>query len=88
LLAGTAVNGNFNMNSKLMSAQEIIEKYRITYQTVNHYTNLGLLRIVTKRGNVRMYNQAEVGQRLAKITQLMNEGYPLRLIRKQLEGIR
>jgi len=76
------------MNSKLMSAQKITEKYRITYQTVNHYTNLDLLRIVTKKGNVRMYDQAEVRQRLAKITQLMNEGYPLRLIRKQLEGIR
>jgi len=75
------------MNSKLMSAQKITEKYRITYQTVNHYTNLGLLRIVTKKGNVRMYDQAEVRQRLAKITQLMNEGYPLRLIRKQLEDI-
>jgi len=71
-----------------MSAQKITEKYRITYQTVNHYTNLGLLRIVTKKGNVRMYDQAEVRQRLAKITQLMNEGYPLRLIRKQLECIR
>jgi len=70
-----------------MSAQKITEKYRITYQTVNHYTNLGLLRIVTKKGNVRMYDQAEVRQRLAKITQLMNEGYPLRLIRKQLEDI-
>ena len=76
------------MNSKLMSAQKITEKYHITYQTVNHYTNLDLLRIVTKKGNVRMYDQAEVRQRLAKITQLMNEGYPLRLIRKQLEGIR
>jgi len=76
------------MNNKLMSAQEITERYRITYQTVNHYTNLGLLHIVTKRGNVRMYDQAEVKQRLAKITQLINEGYPLRLIRKQLEGIR
>jgi len=45
------------------------------------------LHIVKKRGNVRMYNQAEVRQRLAKITQLINEGYPLRLIRKQLGGI-
>jgi len=71
-----------------MSAQEITERYRITYQTVNHYTNLGLLRVATKKGNVRMYKREEVKQRLAKITQLMNEGYPLRLIRKQLEGIR
>jgi len=83
-----AVDERSNMNSKLMSAQEITERYRITYQRVNHYTNLGLLRIVTKKGNVRMYVRAEVKQRLAKITQFMNEGYPLRLIRKRLEGIR
>jgi len=75
------------MKDRLISAQEIIRKYHITYQTVNHYTNFGLLRIVTKKGNVRKYDRVEVKQRLAKITQLMNEGYPLRLIRKQLGGI-
>jgi len=72
------------MDNKLISAQKIIEKYHITYQTVNHYTNFGLLRIVLKKGNVRMYNQIEVKHRLAKITELMNKGYPLRLIKKQL----
>ena len=75
------------MKDGLISAQEITRRYHITYQTVNHYTNFGLLHVVMKKGNVRMYTQAEVKQRLAKITQLMNEGYPLRLIRKQLEGI-
>lgn len=64
-----------------------MKRYGITYQTVNHYTNSGLLQVVNKRGNVRMYVQAEVKRRLVKIMQLMDEGYPLRLIRKQLEGI-
>jgi DNA-binding transcriptional MerR regulator len=72
------------MDSKLISAREITVKYHITYQTVNHYTNLGLLRVVVKRGNVRMYGRAKVKHSLAKITQLMNEGYPLRLIKKYL----
>ena len=81
------VNNKRNSKRKLVSAQDIVKKYSITYQTVNHYTNSGLLQVVNKRGNVRMYDQAEVKQRLAKIIQLMDEGYPLRLIRKQLEGI-
>ena len=78
---------NNNSKQKLISAQDIVKKYQITYQTVNHYTNFGLLSVITKRGNVRMYNETKVKQRLVKIMQLMNEGYPLRLIRKQLEGI-
>lgn len=81
------VNNKRNSKRKLVSAQEIVKRYGITYQTVNHYTNSGLLQVVNKRGNVRMYDQVEVKQRLAKIMQLMDEGYPLRLIRKQLEGI-
>ena len=81
------VNNKRNSKRKLVSAQEIVKRYGITYQTVNHYTNSNLLQVVNKRGNVRMYDQAEVKQRLAKIMQLMDEGYPLRLIRKQLEGI-
>ncbi len=76
-----------NSNNKLISAQDIVNKYQITYQTVNHYTNFGLLHVVTKKGNVRMYNAQKVKQRLTKIAQLIGEGYPLRLIRKQLEGI-
>ena len=81
------VNNKRDSKRKLVSAQEIVRRYGITYQTVNHYTNSGLLQVVNKRGNVRMYDQAKVKQRLVKIMQLMDEGYPLRLIRKQLEGI-
>ncbi|HOW42450.1 MAG TPA: MerR family transcriptional regulator [Candidatus Omnitrophota bacterium] len=71
----------------LISAKEITEKYHITYQTVNHYTNLGLLPLVYKKGNVRFYDGAEVKQRLGKIMQLASEGYTLHLIRKQLLGV-
>lgn len=81
------VNSKRNSKRKLVSAQEIVKRYGITYQTVNHYTNSGLLQVVNKRGNVRMYDQVEVKQRLVKIMQLMDEGYPLRLIRKQLGGV-
>lgn len=71
----------------LISAKEITQKYHITYQTVNHYTNLGLLPLVSKKGNVRYYDSALVKQRLEKILGLASEGYTLRLIRKQLLGV-
>ena len=75
------------LNSNLMSATEIIREFQITYQAVNHYTNLGLLDVVTKNGNARMYDRVEVKRRLLEITRLVKEGYPLRLIRKKMTGV-
>ena len=73
--------------SNFISAAQITRKFHITYQAVNHYTNLGLLDVVTKNGNVRMYGRGEVRRRLEKIVQLVREGYSLRLIRKKLTGL-
>ena len=79
------------MNKKtkmaLISAGDIVRRHGLTYQAVNHYTNLGLLQVVTKEGNARMYSKGKVEERLAKISQLVNEGYSLRLIRKKLIGV-
>jgi len=75
------------MNKKLISAKEIISKFNISLQRVNHYTNIGLLSVVTRKGNVRMYDETEVKERIAKISELRNEGYSLRLIHKKLNGI-
>jgi DNA-binding transcriptional MerR regulator len=75
------------MNKKMITAKEIVSKFNISFQTVNHYTNFGLLSVVTKRGNVRFYDEVEVKERLKKISQLISEGYSLRLIRKKLIGI-
>ena len=72
---------------KTMTAKDIIGKFNITFQTVNHYTNLGLLTVVTKKGNVRIYDEGEVKERLSKVAEMVSEGYSLRLIRKKLIGI-
>lgn len=72
---------------RLIAAKEITEKYGISYQTVNHYTDFGLLSLVMKKGNIRFYDEAQVKFRLAKITKLAGEGYSLRLIRKKMLGI-
>lgn len=73
--------------NKLISAKEIMDRFHISYQTVNHYTDFGLLPLVLKKGNVRFYDKEQVKQRLTEITKLASEGYSLRLIRKKLIGI-
>ncbi len=78
---------NKGMKQGLISAAEIVKRFGITYQAVNHYTNLGLLDVVTKNGNVRMYSRIEVRRRLVRIAELVSEGYSLRLIRKKLTGV-
>jgi DNA-binding transcriptional MerR regulator len=72
---------------KMISAKDIIIKYHISYQTVNHYTDFGLLPVSAKRGNVRFYDRNLVEKRLVTIKEMMQEGYSLRLIRKRLVGI-
>jgi DNA-binding transcriptional MerR regulator len=78
---------NKKTRAELISAGEIVRKYNVTYQAVNHYTNLGLLHVVTKDGNMRMYAKSKVKGRLSKISMLVSEGYSLRLIRKKLIGV-
>ena len=73
--------------TNVMSAKEIIDKYSLSYQTVNHYTDFGLLPVTFKKSNVRFYDRNTVDARLKKISELMEEGYSLRLIRKKLLGI-
>jgi DNA-binding transcriptional MerR regulator len=74
-------------HKKLISAKEIMAKYKISYQTINHYTNFGLLSVVLKNGNVRYYNRSLIDKRLRQIRKLIEEGYSLQLIRKKLIGI-
>jgi len=68
----------------LISSQEIVKKYNVSYQTVNYYTNLGLLPVKKRKGNGRLYNEEEIKKSLEKIAQLKDQGYPLRLICKMI----
>lgn len=76
--------GGLKMDSNLITVKEIAQKLDIPFSTINHYTNLGLLRVVAKKKNRRLYDEDEVKERLAKISQLIDEGYPLKLIRRTL----
>lgn len=74
------------MSEKLITIKEIVQKFKLTPYSVNHYTNLGLLRVVSKKKNKRLYNESEVKYRLENIAELTAQGYPLLLINKKLNG--
>jgi DNA-binding transcriptional MerR regulator len=73
--------------NKIISVKDIINKYHISYQTVNHYTDLGLISVALKKGNTRFYDADQVRKRLSVITRLASEGYSLYLIRRKLLGV-
>jgi DNA-binding transcriptional MerR regulator len=72
------------MNDLMIAPNGIVEKFKISYQTLNNYTNIGLLVVRQKKGNARFYKLDEVKQRLDSISKLKNKGYTLRLIRNML----
>ena len=73
-----------SMHRKMISINGIVKKYRLPYSTVNHYTVIGLLSVAARRNNMRLYDEAEVRKRLKRIGELRSKGYPLDLIRKEL----
>lgn len=72
--------------TKLVSSMELVRKFGISYSTLTHYTNLGLLRVVRKNGNKRLYQGNQAKKRLKKIKKLSTEGYPLKIIKKILSN--
>ena len=62
------------------TANEIVRRYRLSYQTLNYYTTLGLLRVAKRNGHERLYDERDVQHQLQTIGRLKDEGYPLRLI--------
>lgn len=74
----------FQERKALIAIGEIANLYGLSKATINYYTNMGLLHIVEKQGNKRLYDDDEVRKRLEKIKEMRRSGYSLRLIRKQL----
>ena len=75
--------------NEIITAMDVVRKFNISYQTLNHYTNFGLLNAVKKRGsgNKRFYLVTEVEKNLNKIDELKGKGYPLKIIAKMLNNI-
>lgn len=74
----------FQERKALITIGDISKLYGLSKATINYYTNMGLLHIVEKQGNKRLYDDDEIRKRLEKIKEMRRSGYSLRLIRKQL----
>ncbi|MFA5092337.1 MAG: MerR family transcriptional regulator [Candidatus Omnitrophota bacterium] len=68
------------MAKTLISPTEIGKIYNLSYQTVNYYTNLGILMVKKRNANNRLYDARQVGACLKKVTDLKSQGYSLKLI--------
>ena len=72
----------------IITAMDVVKKFNISYQTLNHYTNFGLLNAVKKPGlgNKRLYRHSEVMKNLIRIDELKRKGYPLKIISQILNN--
>jgi DNA-binding transcriptional MerR regulator len=74
------------MSKEMLSTLDIVKRHSISYQTVNYYTNLGLLTVRKKKGNTRYFKAGEVRKCLINIAKYKNQGYSLKLIRGLMRG--
>ncbi|MBL7069463.1 MAG: MerR family transcriptional regulator [Candidatus Omnitrophica bacterium] len=68
-----------------VSIKELAKQLKISPATVNYYTNLGFFKIKDRRGNMRLYDKAEISSIFEKVRQLRREGYSLKIIQQKLE---
>ena len=80
ILVANTISLKLLMNKDMLSLNEIAKKFNVSYQTLNYYTSLGLVNPSSRKGNKRLYIAKDVSERLKKINDLKNKGYPLRII--------
>ncbi len=69
--------------AELISIKDIVKSYNLSYQMVNHYTRMGLLNVVERKGYKRLYDKRQTEEHIKKIIRLKKQGYTLPLIRDQ-----
>ncbi|MBI3333809.1 MAG: MerR family transcriptional regulator [Candidatus Omnitrophica bacterium] len=72
--------------NRLISLKEVAQRTGSSLSVLNYYVNLGLLPVADRQGNKRLFIEKEIFRHLQEIHQLRREGYPLRIIRRQLQG--
>ena len=72
------------MSNNLVNTKTAAKVLGISLASVNYYTNLGLLKVTDRKGNMRLYDKNEITGIFDTIQRLRKEGYPLRLIQQRL----
>lgn len=69
---------------RLITLQEVSRRTGATLSSLNYYVNLGLLPVADRQGNKRLFHREKALNRFKEIDRLRREGYPLRMIRREL----
>ncbi len=76
---------NLKKNDTEVTAKELADLTGETYFTIDHWTDMRLLRAKRIHGRKRYYDKQESTKRCKKIRELQNQKYGLELISKELE---
>ncbi len=71
------------MTKNLITVEEVAKRFDISTATVNYYTNIGLIQVLQKKKNRRLYDGQDVAKRINEIREKLNMGYTLRLIQRE-----
>lgn len=71
------------MAKNFITVEEVAERFDISKATVNYYTNIGLIQVLQKKKNRRLYDAHDVEKRINKVREMLNMGYTLRLIQRE-----
>lgn len=69
---------------KLITVDEVAKLFDLSVASVNYYTNIGLINVLEKKKNRRLYDKEDVSRRISKARAMMNMGYTIRLIQREL----
>jgi DNA-binding transcriptional MerR regulator len=71
-------------NQKLIGARDIAEMLRISIHSLRDYRKRGLIVVAAKRGNMDLYDQADVIERYSIIREKRRQGFSLSQISQML----
>jgi DNA-binding transcriptional MerR regulator len=74
------------LKSDLVTVQELAKAFGVSVATVDHYVDIGLLKITTRQGTQRLFDRRICYERIKMIQELLSKGILLKEIRQQING--
>ena len=74
------------LKSDLVTVQELAKAFGVSVATVDHYVDMGLLKITKRQGTQRLFDRSICCERIKMIQELLSKGILLKEIRQQING--
>jgi DNA-binding transcriptional MerR regulator len=68
----------------LIDIKEAAKFLGISPATVNYYTSLKFFTVAERKGNKRLYDKADIGQKYECVRELRRQGFPLSIIHRKI----